>query len=209
MFTCPTCIILECALIRTCIIFLGSQSEEEPKKERTRDVLAKLLTGMVSGMMGTDEEEEEEEGEGKEKGGKETQKEGKEEKKDPKKGEKSEEEEEEEEEDEDKDDEDDDDDPKKTFAEKYVGPPGSIVTIQSIPQPPFGIPTMNPQPGPSLCIRNTGDPNKPDVSIYMYTYIYSHVCRDLIVQIEVRNSCCKNEMGSSGFTRRKLQVMNT
>ena len=135
---------------------------------------------MVSGMMGTDEEEEEE-GEGKEKGGKETQKEGKEEKKDPKKGEKSEEEEEEEE-DEDKDDEDDDDDPKKTFAEKYVGPPGSIVTIQSIPQPPFGIPTMNPQPGPSLCIRNTGDPNKPDVSIYIHcihVYTVMYMCVEI------------------------------
>ena len=119
---------------------------EEPKKERTRDVLAKLLTGMVSGMMGPEEEEEEGEGEGE--------------------GEKEAETEEEEDFkkaiDKDSDD-DDDEDPKKTFAEKYVGPPGTVVTIQSIPQPPFGIPTMNPQPGPSLCIRNSGDPTKPDV----------------------------------------------
>lgn len=129
---------------------LSCSSLEEPKKERTRDVLAKLLTGMVTGMMGSDDEEEGEgEGEG---AGKD-----KETKQEDTKEESSEDEEEEKDK--------DDDDPKKTFAEKYVGPPGSIVTIQSIPQPPFGIPTMNPQPGPSLCIRNTGDSNKPDVSL--------------------------------------------
>ena len=124
----------------------------EPKKERTRDVLAKLLTGMVTGMMG----DEDEEGEGEEKG------EGKGEEED-KMQEETKEEEKEEEESEEEEKGKEDDDPKKTFAEKYVGPPGSVVTIQSIPQPPFGIPTMNPQPGPSLCIRNMGDANKPDV----------------------------------------------
>lgn len=107
---------------------------------------------MVTGMMGSDDEEEGEgEGAGKEE-------------------EKKQEDTKEEKDSEDEDEEKDEDDPKKTFAEKYVGPPGSIVTIQSIPQPPFGIPTMNPQPGPSLCIRNTGDSNKPDVrNEYTYT----------------------------------------
>lgn len=81
---------------------------------------------------------------------------------------KEEEPEKKEEKEEEKEDEDDldEEDPKKTFAERYVGPPGSVVTIQSIPQPPFGIPTMTPQPGPSLCIRNTGDASKPDVSVW-------------------------------------------
>ena len=115
-------------------------------------------------MMGSDDEEEEE---GKGKG------EGEGEGEEKKEGEKEEEKKEKEEEKrerrkrfDDSDDSDDDDDgiPKKTFAEKYVGPPGTVVTIQSIPQPPFGIPTMNPQPGPSLCIRNSGDSAKPDVS---------------------------------------------
>ena len=144
------------------LLYLG-----EPKKERTRDVLAKLLTGMVSGMMGT-EEEEEGEGEGKEGEGKEGKKKEEEEKKKEKKKKRRAR---------DSDDEDDGDDPKKTFAEKYVGPPGTVVTIQSIPQPPFGIPTMNPQPGPSLCIRNSGDPNKPDVRTSSHSFFAYNILR--------------------------------
>lgn len=115
---------------------------------------------MVSGMMGSEEDEEEEgEGEGKEgeKKKEEEEKKKKEEEKKKKKKKKRRS----------RDSDDDDDDPKKTFAEKYVGPPGTVVTIQSIPQPPFGIPTMNPQPGPSLCIRNTGDASKPDVRPFL------------------------------------------
>ena len=112
---------------------------------------------MVTGMVGSDEEEEDEEGEGEKKK--------KEEEKKKKK-------------DKPKDSEDDEEDPKKTFAEKYVGPPGTVVTIQSIPQAQFGFLPMEPQPGPSLCIRNTGDPNNPDVSGLNYYTVtcVNHLC---------------------------------
>ena len=109
---------------------------------------------MVTGMVGSDEEEDDEEGEGEKKKKEEEMKKKK---------------------DKPKDSEDDEEDPKKTFAEKYVGPPGTVVTIQSIPQAQFGFLPMEPQPGPSLCIRNTGDPNNPDVS-GLNTCVNHHLC---------------------------------
>ena len=55
----------------------------------------------------------------------------------------------------------------RTFAERYVGPEGTTVTISAAPAPPFGIPGLPPMEGPSLSIKNPGDGAEPEVRVHI------------------------------------------
>ncbi len=70
------------------------------------------------------------------------------------------------------------------FIDRYAGPPGTTVTIQAAPQPPFGIPGLPPVPGPSISIHNPGEGLRPELGINFPTPPALHLLQHILQRRE-------------------------